>query len=130
MLKQCVFGIVVKEGEIVETDQIYKITYIEGDIVDQIMKWEIESIEGVIAQRAGQHEIKMTDLRGSSSEGKIQKGNKFSFWHLTYYFNLVSIFLTWLISQFWFGWSIWFIINAKEGDCWNMIEVKAEIVGI
>ena len=41
MLKQCVFGIVVQEGEIAETDQIHKITYIEGDIADQIMKWEL-----------------------------------------------------------------------------------------
>ena len=54
MLKQCVFGIVFKEGEI-ETDQIYKITYVEGDIADQIKKKgnykRRNSIEGEIVER-------------------------------------------------------------------------------
>ena len=71
-------------------------------------------------------EIRMIDLRGSrieklvctSKEGDMKKreiwnDNKFSFWH-------ISIMVTWLISLV--GWSIEFSINAKEGDCWNMIE--------
>ena len=37
-------------------------------------------------------------------------------------FSLVSILLTWLVSQYFVGRSVWFAINAKEGDCWKMIE--------
>ena len=37
-------------------------------------------------------------------------------------FSLVSILLTWLVSYYFVGRSVWFAINAKEGDCWKMIE--------
>ena len=50
MMTWYVFGIVVKEGEIAEIDQIYKIRYIEGEIEtlqDQMHKGR-NSTEGEI----------------------------------------------------------------------------------
>ena len=45
--------------------------------------------------------------------GRYEMKTSFSFWH-------TSIMVTRLISLI--SLSTWFAINAKEGDCWNMVE--------
>ena len=45
-------------------------------------------------------------------------------------FSLVSILLTWLVSQYLVGRSVWFAIHAKEGDFWKMIEVEVRLLNL
>ena len=45
---------------------------------------------------------------------------KISFWHLTYYFNLVSILITWLISLVCHQCQIWRLLKSDWKDhCWR-----------
>ena len=64
----------------------------------------------------------MIDLRGSSTENWRTNVMFIFFLAFDLLFSLVSILLTWLVNQYLVGRSVWFAINAKEGDCWNMIE--------
>ena len=70
----------------------------------------------------------MIDLRGSNTENWRTNVMFIFFLAFDSLFSLVSILLTWLVSQYLVGRSVWFAINAKEGDCWKMIEVEVRLL--
>ena len=41
---------------------------------------------------------------------------------LSYCSNLVNLVEQFFLPSRWLGWSFWFAINAKKGDCWDLIQ--------
>ena len=63
----------------------------------------------------------LKERRSHIKEGEgTSKGTK----REIFLFGIVLLFWPSPIEFFWLGWSIWFAINAKEGDCWHLIETS------